>query len=358
VLGGVGSHAFARSWGRAGVGLVLLLSAACSTRVDPSAAPPTNVRGATGDAADTAIVAPATFEGEPAPAVAPPVFAAAPAIGPTGTGVWAVVIGITDYPGRSHDLAYARNDAADIVAVLERAGQPQTQRVVLTDATASAATIGRALDWLVANAGPDATAVVYFAGHVRKLAPSTEAFVGADGQVVPDHVVARHLAPLRAGRTWLVVAGCYGGGFTEALAPGRLLTAAAPAGALAYETTQYRRSYLGEFLVRRGLLEGEGGPTVQTSFAFAEREIRRSHPGRVPVQIDGGAPPIALTDGRRRADITASPTAPPRPQPARPAQPPPAPPPTTSTAPARPRSEPSCLLTAGALAACPGARDD
>jgi hypothetical protein len=332
-----------------------MLTAACATRVDPAAAPRPDVAAATAevDVVDLPIIAPEHFAA-PAPSEAPPapVFAAGPAIGPTGTGVWAVVIGIADYPGRAHDLAYARNDAADMVDVLRQAGQPASQRIVLTDATASATAIRRALDWLVANAGPDATAAVYFAGHVRKLAPSTEALVAADGVVLADRDVARSLAPLRAGRTWLVIAGCYGGGFTEALAPGRLLTAAAPSGSLAYETTAYRRSYLGEYLVRRGLLEGRGGTTVQAAFAYATAELRRDHPGRMPVQIDGGAPPIVL--GRAGAAPSGPATAPP----AEPSRPAPAPT-TTSTAPPRaPRSEPSCVVTAGALVSCSARRDD
>src|SRR4051812_32491810 len=36
----------------------------------------------------------------------------------TGTGTWAVVVGINDYPGADHDLAYAESDARAAVDAL------------------------------------------------------------------------------------------------------------------------------------------------------------------------------------------------------------------------------------------------
>jgi hypothetical protein len=198
---------------------------------------------------------------------------------------------------------------------------------------------------LVGHAGPDATAVFFYAGHVRKLAPTSEAIVGADGGLVRDVDVADHLRGLRARHTWLVVAGCYGGGFTEALAPGRILTAAAPANALAYETSTYHRSYLDEYLIRRGMLEGLGGPSVQSAFAYAADALRREHPDRLPVEYDDGTGPLVL----RAPSLP-----PPRPQPrssttttAPPARPAPT---TTSTTP--PRSQQQCIVTAGSWVRC------
>ena len=353
---GVDLATSARRWGRTGV-LTLLLVGACSSaggarsssagRVDAfgrgRAARPAQA------SADIPISPPpAVFTG-PAPSAPPPATLSSPSSA-SGTGIWAVVIGVDDYPGSGHDLEYARNDASDVDAVLADAGQPAGQRVDLVDGQASAATIRRAIDWLVAHAGPDATAVFFYAGHVRKLGPTTEAMVGADGQLVTDGDLAGHLARLAAARTWLVIAGCYGGGFTEALAPGRILTAAAPANALAYETSTYHRSYLDEYLIRRGMLEGLGGPSVQSAFSYATNALRQEHPDRMPVEYDDASGPLVL-------GVAGSVHRPPPPPPStttttvsRSGSPPrQASPPTTQ----QPTQEQHCIVTAGTLVRCP-----
>jgi hypothetical protein len=204
---------------------------------------------------------------------------------PGPDGLWAVVIGIDDYPGQSSDLASAKADTREVLTMLDRAGVPFEQRAVLLDGDATAGNIARALDWLVEHAGADATAVVFYAGHVRKLGPGRETIVAADGAQVTDQEVAAHLERLRAARTWLIFATCYGAGFDEALRPGRILTAAAGADDLAYENPQMGRSYLVEYMIRRAFNQGRAN-TVEGAFAWARKALERERPDRVPVQDD------------------------------------------------------------------------
>ena len=288
-------------------------------------------------------VAPETFTGPPPPVEAPAPQLSEPATPvPTGSGVWAVVIGINDYPGSSHDLESARNDATDMDAALARYQVPSQQRVALYDGQAGADTIRRGLDWLAEHAGPDATAVFFFAGHVRKLGAHTEAMVGSDGQTVADTEVAQRLAGLRARHTWIVIAACYGGGFDEALAPGRILTAAAPANQIAYESTDLHRSYLGEYLTHRALLEGNADASVEQAYAWALAGLKRDHPDRLPVQFD-------QVDG----DLVLGPipAPPPRP-PAKPSAPTPPPPTTTTTTPPSNNNRKCLGMTTGSLLGC------
>jgi hypothetical protein len=288
--------------------------------------------------------APDTFTGAPPPAQPEvPQLKAASTSTPTGTGVWAVVVGINDYPGSSHDLESARNDASEMDAALARYQVPPQQRVALYDGGATADRIRRGLDWLTANAGPDATAVFFYAGHVRKLASHTEAMVGADGHTVVDTDMARRLAGLRARHTWIVMAACYGGGFDEVLAPGRILTAAAPANQLAYESTDLHRSYLGEYLTHQALLEGNADGSVEQAFAWALAGLKRDHPDRLPVQFDrvdgdlvlGPAPAHTASSRTGSSGTSAS-----------------APPASTTTSTAPPRSGKNCLVSAGSLVTC------
>lgn len=234
---------------------------------------------------------------------------------PSGTGVWAVVVGIDDYPGERYDLRAAVADSRQVETLLDRTGTPAGQRRILRDGQATAAQVLDALDWLVANAGPQATAVVFFAGHARST-DGHESLVTSGGTLIRDTLLAERLAPLAARRTWVAISACFGGGFTEVLAPGRILTGAAPAGERAYETTAYDASYLVEFMVRRALVGQEASGSLQEAFAWTRAAIERDHPGRVPVQFEQDAAGFTLA---ARPQPASAPPAKPAPAPAGPA---------------------------------------
>ena len=212
---------------------------------------------------------------------------------PTG-GTWAVMIGVNDYPGSKHDLRSAVADAADVDLALSRMGVPADHRLVLTDGQASADVIELAADWLVAHAGPDAVAVFFFAGHIKKLSSGTEAMVGSDGKNVTDATLAERLRGLQARRAWISLAACFGGGFTETLAPGRVLSAAAGANSLAYENASFGRSYMVQFMIREAFIDNRAPGSVQDAFVYARDSIARDYPGREPVQFDSGSAPLSL----------------------------------------------------------------
>jgi hypothetical protein len=209
-------------------------------------------------------------------------------------GTWAVTIGIDDYPGRDLDLRSAVNDAETFDAMLDRAGVPRSHRLLLTDGTATAAAITGAADWLVAQTDTTATAVFFYAGHVRRLTTGNEAILAADQELVTDEELAQRLQPLRAHQTWITLATCYGAGFTELLAPGRILTAAAGPTQQAYENDHLKHSYLVEYMVRRELLRTHGRESIQEAFLAALRRISRDYPDRQPVQYDQMTGPLHL----------------------------------------------------------------
>ena len=259
--------------------------------VTPDLSAPAGIDGAAGPSVSPASALP------PAPVPAAPTSAAVP-----GTRVKAVVVGINDYPGTDHDLRSAVADGRDMTATLRRWGVPQQNIVVAEDAGASAGGVLQALQWLVDNAGPDDTAIFFFSGHARSLGFGTQALVGSDGWLLTDRFLADKLRPLRARATWIVLSVCYGGGFDELLAPGRMLTAAASADNLAYENESFGRSYLGQFLVRLALLQGRsGGPIVQQAVAWAQAYLARDAPDRQLTQIDLTTEPLSV-DGVHRTN--------------------------------------------------------
>ena len=313
------------------------------SRPNPAAA------GSAAEPSDRVIAPPPlVFDGPAPPSIPPPTALAdhiTTSVVPAG-GVWAVIIGIDDYPGTRSDLRSAVADVGDIDAALARYGVPAERRLVLTNSQARAATIETALDWLVAHASADATAVLFYAGHVRKI-DGDEAIVGADGDLLRDDEVARRLAGLQARRAWIVIAACYGGGFTEALAPGRILTAAADADSLAYENATYGRSYLVEYMVRRAMIEGAADGSIEQAFAWAADNLGRDHPERVPFQIDHA-------DGEVALGVPSA--APPPPAGGPPAEPPPTAPADEQPAPDEeppPSGDDSCVLRLGSLVTCP-----
>jgi hypothetical protein len=203
---------------------------------------------------------------------------------PSG-GTWALLVGINDYPGTQYDLRSAVNDVQDVDEALRRAGVTADRRMLLRDGDATSGKIRGGLDWLASNAGADATIVLFYAGHVQKLGDRTEALVGSDGGVVADTEVAEYLDRSPAARGWIGIAACYAAGFDEVVRPGRILTAAAGAGSLAYESSTFGRSYLVEYMVRRAMLT-DGITSVEGAFARGVDELQREHPDRMPVQID------------------------------------------------------------------------
>lgn len=274
---------------------------------------------------------PADLSGELAPLVpAPPPFQAA-GRGQPGE-VFALIVGIDDYPGRRSDLRAAVADANTVDQALSAFGVPPANRVVLRNGQARRGALVAAIQALVATAGPGTTVVFSYAGHVRKVGRGTEAIVAADGGLLRDDELAALLAPSPVGHMWLLLASCYAGGFTEVLAPGRVLTAAADARSLAYESPSLQGSYLVHHMVREGWLEGRAGTSVQEAFAYASARINEEYPNRRPVQIDQSGGPLRLgaspaASGPREPSSTSPSSPPPAQEPAPPSSPPPTYPP-------------------------------
>lgn len=244
-------------------------------------------------------VAPPPPPAPPRPARATRGRSAAPGIavpsGPAvGSGTWAFIVGIDDYPGERSDLGAAVNDANDVERAMLVLGARADQVLTLRDTQATGDAIRAGLDWLMANAGPDAVAVFFYAGHVIKLGEESEAMVAADGNQIGDVELAERLSRLAARQAWIAIAACYGGGFNEVLAPGRILTGAASSTGLAYENDRFNRSYMVEYMVRQALIERRAAESVQAAFQYAIAAMGEEYPGRQPVQYDATDRPLDL----------------------------------------------------------------
>jgi hypothetical protein len=331
----------------AGDALAATELAAGSTDAAPAAldAPPaapvptTALVPPTSAAFDRPIVAPATFPRPRAAASRSGARTNYATSGPKDGGVWAVVVGVDDYPGADADLRAAVADARDVDSALAAYGVPANHRLMLTDKQATADNIRGALAWMAGRASADSTAVFFYSGHVRQVAGDPdrdgeaidEAIVASDGDNVYDGQVAEILRGMEARSTWIGVAACYGSGFDDALAPGRILTAAAGENDVAYENSSLGHSYMVEYMVRRAMLQGKAPASVQDAFGWARAQIARDYPNRQPAVLDRSRGPVVL--GRA---MTPAPSAPERkpsasqpPESKEPQPGPSAPPPTT-----------------------------
>ncbi len=322
-------------------GLVRLLPSSDPAAVRPPLAVPLVEAALASGPTEVPITPPEALQGELALAAGPaPTFA--PATVRADGEVFALLIGIDDYPGRRSDLRSAVADVDTIEAALSAFGVPPGNRMVLRDGQATRPAVVDAVRSLVAQGGPGATYVLGYAGHARKLDHDTEALVLADGERLLDRDLASLLAPATTQRMWVLLASCFAGGFTEVLAPGRMLTGAAAARDLAWEDPALNASYLVHYLVREGWLRGKAGGSVQEAFAYADAALARDHPDRRPVQVDDIGSPLLLGPGDPTAGLAAAPPQP-SPTPARPPSQPSSSPPTTAAPPPR-ENDPPCVL--------------
>lgn len=93
---------------------------------------------------------------------------AGPAAAPPHARLYAVLVGVSAYADPTLKLTYADDDARDLDALLRAQISRQYGAVetrLLVDEGATAANILDALTWLQQMAGPDDTAILFFAGH-------------------------------------------------------------------------------------------------------------------------------------------------------------------------------------------------
>jgi hypothetical protein len=329
-------------------------SAAASVAAEAAAAAPVPAP----TAVDRPIVAPPSFT-RTAKAAKPP-RAIQPAPGPKDGGVWALVVGIDDYPGSDADLSAATADAREVDSALAAYGVPGSHRILLLDQQATADNIRSGLAWVAGRAASDATVVFFYSGHVRQVTgdadrdgeATDEAIVAADGDPVYDGELAGLFRNLDARSVWIGIAGCYGSGFDDALASGRILTAAAGETDLAYENSALGHSYLVEYMVHRAMLQGRAPGSVQEAFSWAQSQIAKDYPNRQPVMVDRTRAPLVLGSRSQPSAPAQTASEPPPPAPAESQPGPSEQPATPPTAPSDPGGGPGACAEVLGVSVC------
>ena len=149
---------------------------------------------------------------------------------------YALVVGISDYPGSLNDLSGSANDADSFRELLVGTFDfPESNIVTLKNSEAKRDYILNAIDRHLGQAGPDGVAVFYFSGHGTRIENQPDSDIEADGMdevlsvwgwrensLIRDDELGFHVTRLEAGRMLLVVDACHSGtvtraGFTDSL---------------------------------------------------------------------------------------------------------------------------------------------
>jgi Caspase domain len=228
--------------------------------------------GGGGGATGHAVARPAPARPAPFSNLAPP--GATP-------NVWAVVIGIQQYQGRTHPTAGGEGDAAAFMQALHNNHWPDNHILELVDGAATASNIRASMQWLTQHSGPNTLTVFHYSGHtcIRSSGPCGAGHVylwSVDNQFIVDDEVGNNLRNLQ-GKAWVDFAGCEADAFDKGISNSqRLVTASSQANQKSYESYDWHESVWTGLAIDQGMLQRQadanhdGIVTVQEAANWAK----------------------------------------------------------------------------------------
>jgi hypothetical protein len=180
---------------------------------------------------------------------------------------YAIVVGISDYPGTVNDLEYADDDAVDVENALKTA-YGFTHITSLTDGEATREAIINAIRALSGQVRAGDEVVFFFSGHGMNGAAEDgdaekmdEAVVAHDGsQIVPiwDGELREEFSGFAASRILFIFDICLAGGMQEDLqGPGRVILMACGERSYSYEGDQWQNGEFTYYFADQGILSGK-----------------------------------------------------------------------------------------------------
>jgi hypothetical protein len=200
-------------------------------------------------ATDVELVKKVTLKGKPGGGAKPVRQAATGTLGASCSGKkYAIVIGISDYPGTASDLDYAHLDALDMKSALTTL-YDYTNIILLTDMGANYSAIENAIGDVKVKAKAGDEVVFFFSGHGAKGKGDPdrdgekvdEAIVSHDGKPNGDFVyiwdgqLKEWFEGFNATRIIFIFDSCLSGGMTDLAAQDRVINMATTESGLGYE---------------------------------------------------------------------------------------------------------------------------
>ena len=190
----------------------------------------------------------------------------------TGANKYAVIVGISDYPGSGSDLQYCDDDAQDMYAALTTLyGYSASNTHLLTDTGANFTAIRDAISDVKSQAVAGDEVIFFFSGHGTNGVASDgdnertdEAIVSHNGSsliAIWDGQLKAWFSGFNTTRIIFIFDSCLAGGMTDLQTPGRVINMACSETGLSYEDSSWGGGH-GQFtcyFVDQGMLSGLAG---------------------------------------------------------------------------------------------------
>lgn len=185
---------------------------------------------------------------------------------------YALLVGIEDYAGRTHDTVGGRGDVVAVRRALLASGWRDDHIRVLVDGQATATGIRSGLDWLTARSSADTFSLFHYSGHTciagRGPCDPGHAYLWShDNRFLPDTEVVSRLVRIK-GKQWFDASACEGAAFDRGYSSAsRLFTGASAADETAYEEPRWDQSVWTGLAWDYGYTRGHADPAGRASHA-------------------------------------------------------------------------------------------
>ena len=242
--------------------LILVTPAAIAKPDKDKPLPATNVE----------LVKKVTLRGRPVGRGKPVKQAATGVLGTPSSGdKYAILVGISDYPGTANDLQYSDDDAQDIYNALTTLyGYSPSNIHLLLDMDASFTAIRDAIDDIKSKEVAGDEVLFFFSGHGTKGKADDgdkekidEAIVSHNGNpsgsliAIWDGQLKDWFADFDTSRIIFIFDSCLAGGMTDLKAPGRVINMACSEKGVSYESYSWQNGQFTYFFVDQGMLASQ-----------------------------------------------------------------------------------------------------
>jgi len=228
------------------------------------------------------------------------------ATGVLGTNIsgnkYAIIVGISDYPGDDADLQYCDDDAQDIYDALTTLyGYNSSNIHLLTDMDASFTAIRDAISDIESREVAGDEVVFFFSGHGTKAVADDgdkermdEAILSHNGDpsgsFIPiwDGQLKDWFSDFNTSRIIFIFDSCLAGGMTDLKADGRVINMACSESGVSYEGNWGENGDFTYFFVDQGMSEGKADKydnlpgvadvTIEEAFDYAKANCRMQTP--------------------------------------------------------------------------------
>jgi len=259
-------------------------------------------------ATDVQLVKKVTLRGKPGGGGKPAKQVATGVLGANVSGdKYAILVGISDYPGEENDLQCSENDAQDIYNALTTLyGYNSSNIHLLLGMNASFNAIRDAINYTKSQAVAGDEVVFFFSGHGTKAVAydgdeerMDEAIVSHDGNpsgsliAIWDGQLKDWFAGFNTSRIIFIFDSCLAGGMTDLAGANRVINMACSESGTAYEGLWGNNGQFTYFFVDQGMLASQADRydhdqdtilpeakdvTIEEAFDYAKANCRRQTP--------------------------------------------------------------------------------